>query len=609
MLAPSSSPVPPSIIRLLSTGQDDSSSGGELSDASSLAHMLERKEMSKKSFKKAIRVPSHLAIASPTPIPPPPRSHFSVPIILMESSPPPHRERQPTLMRSMTFSEALSSAIDSPSSPQSSLGPLPQLPPRPKYTRAAGTSSEATPRSSYRAGRGFHGRMLDRSTSSSHSLKPPTIKRTVSGGSIPPSLRSRPNSRVSFLVLREDSETASPDKSWQISSLTPAPKVHEEFRSSSFPGFPWESPAGQVDESRRHTFPVDNKVAPAPRPPVLARIRSAIMRYVTITEDVPSSSRSGPSRKTSADLGRSASTKSSPSGLNASTKKRSCIRSLFKKRCAHTMKTSSPAVPIFTYNRSATMAECSREFAPTRPHSGNELKRERSSISYQDVAGKHYVLPQEPGKRATWLPSEMTRINTPPSGHLVDGDKPLVLSRGFFFDISKPPEIEDDKARPSIKRPHAKPVPSSSPIPRTSYNSTITSTQTATMPGSRSFRKGVRHSSSYTNSEKATSSGIDFRRGSPDYFRQRILQTTDTPEEEEDVEMDFDIPDHLPNSPLCPKNATMYGLVVKEGPRGKKKVCPLHERGGNDGMTKSVSVDMSGTVKRKVRDFSLRDLL
>ncbi|KAF1354014.1 hypothetical protein BDV97DRAFT_347915 [Delphinella strobiligena] len=274
------------------------------------------------------------------------------------------------------------------------------------------------------------------------------------------------------------------------------------------------------------------------------------------------------------------------------------------------MKTSSPTVPTFTYNQSATMAECSREFAPTKRPGGDELKRERSSISYQDIAGKHYVLPQEPTKRAAWLPSEMTRINTPPSGHLMDGDKALGLSRGFFFDISKPPETEDDKARPSIKRPHARPdVRSNSSMPRTSYLSTITPTQTANMPGSRSFRKGVRQSSSYTNMEKATSSGIDFCRGSPDYFRQRILQTTNTPEEEEDVEIDVDVPDHLPNSPLCPKNATMYGLAVKEGPGGKKKVCPLHERGGGDGMTRSVSVDMSGTVKRKVRDFSFRDLL
>lgn len=122
---------------------------------------------------------------------------------------------------------------------------------------------------------------------------------------------------------------------------------------------------------------------------------------------------------------------------------------------------------------------------------------------------------------------------------------------------------------------------------------------------------------------------------SPEYFRQRVDQSENERDEEDDddgsVVYAWDLPDHLPNSPLCPQNARLYGKAVDE--RGGKKVCPMHgrdqplggdvgrEKGGGHGSKREKSIGTTsfargprarGGVGGRTRgrmEISLRDMM
>lgn len=58
--------------------------------------------------------------------------------------------------------------------------------------------------------------------------------------------------------------------------------------------------------------------------------------------------------------------------------------------------------------------------------------------------------------------------------------------------------------------------------------------------------------------------------GAPDYFSVKMRQVEMEAEDEEE-ELASDVPEHLPNSPLCPLNPrnSMYGQLL----------CPIHGKG------------------------------
>ena len=104
--------------------------------------------------------------------------------------------------------------------------------------------------------------------------------------------------------------------------------------------------------------------------------------------------------------------------------------------------------------------------------------------------------------------------------------------------------------------------------------------------------------------------------GTSDYFRQRIDDvsvrdqaktstsplTRDNEGTDQEVEVVVDIPDHLPNSPLCPKNAVLYGLSDMRD--GRRLICPLH--GDRSGVS---SVDGLANGVREKETVSLMDMM
>ncbi|TKA53768.1 hypothetical protein B0A49_12046 [Cryomyces minteri] len=133
---------------------------------------------------------------------------------------------------------------------------------------------------------------------------------------------------------------------------------------------------------------------------------------------------------------------------------------------------------------------------------------------------------------STYLATEMRRVNTPP----MLGDRPARKNkaRGFFFDYEAPDEAEQPKDRDSARTtPHH-------------LSSALDEGDTVPVAGFGS---------------------------SNDWFRVRmdeILNDDDDLDGDHDVPFVLDVPDHLPNSPLCP--------LSPKHKSGGKAVCPSHGR-------------------------------
>lgn len=569
--------------------------------------------MSKRNFKNMVAGPTHLALTGPVPGMSHPRMTSSGPTILMESTPVARTEKASPILRSMTLSEALNTTTDIQSSPTSSIGPLPVLPARPRYGRAGRSSSERLTSPAPRSGRGINARILNRSTtSSSNSLNPVSIKRTISGESVVKQERPiMPKTHVSFGSLRDVEEKDTPEKA----NKTPMTIAGEDSRRSSFP---WASPSRSVDRLRRFSYPAEKERgdgAKPMRPSVVTRIRSAFSRYMSISGTVSPSARSATSRRMSADRSRRSSSRTKEPS-NKVIPGKSCVKKVGKLLAKRPSLgggagEESPILSPFTHDARAFRPQSSGTLGQMRSMN-MEGDKARYSISYHDSKGRQYVMPQVISKKATWLPSEMTRINTPPIGHTPQGNA-NGPSRGFFFDHRKPPGVENeeramqgniDEATKVASAPSlARPSPDLRLTPQPSYESGRLGQPALTQSTLRGtlFRRTMRrlHTSSSYNSDDTPTIEIEAPYlGPPDMFRQRINLDVIAPKDNDsDLEFDYNIPDHLPNSPLCPKNAALYGLRTSVGDGRKRRACPLHDRKASTG--EHVEMIRAGIPERK----------
>lgn len=223
---------------------------------------------------------------------------------------------------------------------------------------------------------------------------------------------------------------------------------------------------------------------------------------------------------------------------------------------------SVPPTPTPWISRSERTTKSSPSISPlTVPQPGwLDIPVRRNPVpetleSYIAKDGQKYTRPDfHSPRQASFLPSEMRRVNTPPviksrSNH----------HRGFFFDIRNAPK------EPDLQSPDG-------------------SLGQFDRRGSVLGRLPAKSSSIWSrkwnrSSQNVASPAEDEEHLSPvpppvsPVFRQRFDQYSIVDDEDEDNESEFqlDVPDHLPSSPLCPLNPKYRG--------GVKAICPLHGRG------------------------------
>ncbi|KAF4552912.1 Hypothetical protein D9617_8g049250 [Elsinoe fawcettii] len=161
------------------------------------------------------------------------------------------------------------------------------------------------------------------------------------------------------------------------------------------------------------------------------------------------------------------------------------------------------------------------------------LQQSSTPMSAEYIAsdGKQYprMYLTSPGG-PSFLPSEMRRVNTPPVRQVASAGGHRGLGRNFFADVN-------DLGAANLSR------------------------ETLASQPQRKRRK-----------ERQTPGPERSVEGSKDFFRMRIDQAMDAPDDQT-TGFSFDIPDHLPNSPLCPLHPKHHG--------GQKLICPMHGRAKN----------------------------
>lgn len=157
----------------------------------------------------------------------------------------------------------------------------------------------------------------------------------------------------------------------------------------------------------------------------------------------------------------------------------------------------------------------------------------------------------------TYLPSEATRISTPPD------ETPGTSQRNFLFDVSPP--TDESKAPSSVsdstKAPSTK-APSEGPIPVKRAESSPQSGRQSPLCSSNS------PSSNRSHNRIAQ-------------LRDRWETGTQREKEERKYRFELDVPEHFPTSPLCPRNPSH-----KSGGTG---ICVYHGR--NLQLRKMLSID------------------
>lgn len=556
--------------------------------------------MSKRSYKRLMVPHPQLSLANPPPTTETPRARPSAPTILMESAPVEHTQRPVVITRSLTFAEVLASA-----SPVSSLGSLPQMPSQPRYGRHR--PNEPVIRPVARAGRGLNRRSANRSTTSStYSLKPTSVQRTISSESMKTLKPPYPRNRVSFAALKDVREQDSPPKPEKKDTIL----SNEDVRRSSFP---WAAPSAELEAPpRRFSSPVRkrmiNQVCPI-SPSVLARMRKTVSRYMHTIDDIPMSARSAPSRRMSMHRAkRNSEGSTTPKErinwfVGIFTIRRTGMKAMYRKRSSA------------SHEKRLSIPELSAAFALGQPsHKGSR----QSSATYHGSDGKAYTIPQATIKKATWLPSEMTRINTPPLA-VEAARKSSRPPRAFFFDYLNPPQAGDedkekDKPRGATSTPVLRPSPvavdssltvrkydPSANAQTPSVLTTLTSTSSWMTLSPRQTKKSsmstiLSPQIGRTEASMQTPGGDSIRSDQTDYFRQRIDAAADDIGNGEFGEFEYawNVPDHLPNSPLCPMNAELYGLIKGGNGIARRKACPLHEMRSVRRGAKAGRADKSG---------------
>lgn len=536
-----------------------------MSEASRYAQGLRRNpSLKKRIFKKTMQPPEHLIIACNRPQTPQ-RNIDTTPTIVMQSEPRPAK-RPLELTRAMAFSEALDDSLEVPSELATPIGSSPTTPtssrtPRPKHRRRLQSSefsiwSEGTPSPSTHSGASPTPiRSPLQRNPSSNSFRPSILKRQFpfqpdAERMIRPTIAT---SHVSFSLIGKLPRSNTVHSTIREDAATPIAPTEEPSRILSDTGFPWgtfkmlpttpDLPPPGRRRSLLGKFKL-NPIFPEGKDESTAGQEPG-QRLRVVDEPVKNNwfsrlfgafgMRQDPGQAPS----RRASVKSVGHGTNShSTEKKSV----------------SPL-----RGTSSSLLRLGRTFSPMP---ANEVKK-GCSMGGGDSESK--MLGTE---ALSFLRTEMIRVNTPPLRDLdIDGKK-----RGFFFDISKPPaEVTEGERLLRAKRR------------KESVNINVLTGPPTTSPKDEVVGKpGLlqRRTNSSQTTSKAASSVVSSGQTStnrspetPDYLRQRLATLVDTPEVASDETLVMDVPEHLPNSPLCP----LHPKYTDRG--GGRALCPMHGKG------------------------------
>ena len=196
-----------------------------------------------------------------------------------------------------------------------------------------------------------------------------------------------------------------------------------------------------------------------------------------------------------------------------------------------------------------------------------------SQPEYRSSSGEEYYKASLTGPNAlNFLPSETKRVDTPPMKKKPGGFK------GFFFDIRSMP---DEPPSADAETPEAAVTTRRRPIiPKGSFHSLI----------SKLSKPKLKHKPSHLSEEEQefTLDPLKFTDFQQTPFSQRYgdarrakmsqartymeeaLKADDNDDDEYMFQFEFNVPDHLPNSPLRPLNAKHKS--------GGKAICPIHGR-------------------------------
>ena len=237
---------------------------------------------------------------------------------------------------------------------------------------------------------------------------------------------------------------------------------------------------------------------------------------------------------------------------------------------------------------------------PTGAASGPQTK-------YQSADGKQYYKASLTGPGAlSYLPSEMTRVKTPPTigeGKML-GKKPSGF-KGFFLDLRSLPSdapihgSRDDSPEPARAKRRSSIMPKrslQSLLPKLSFHRLRSKLSRADLSATSEEEDPL----AVTNFEQTPFSQRygDARRAEMSVIRSLIDEALDSDAEGEGEsdeckwlhasEFALSVPDHLPNSPLCPLNP--------QHQTGGKSICPLHGRRRKHAPTRSSTARSSGTT-------------
>jgi hypothetical protein len=190
---------------------------------------------------------------------------------------------------------------------------------------------------------------------------------------------------------------------------------------------------------------------------------------------------------------------------------------------------------------------------------------------YRSASGEEFYRVSLSGPNAlSFLPSEMKRVNTPPESKKPKGFK------GFFFDMRSMPS-EMGEMEPESPEPRA--IKRRTPIFQTRSIQSLV--QKLSMPKLKRKKSNTRKESQESDDPLAVTGFQqtpysqrygDARRAKMSQVRSYMEEALkeDDDDEGSGFPFVFNVPDHLPNSPLCP--------LSPKHQSGGKAICPVHGR-------------------------------
>ena len=195
---------------------------------------------------------------------------------------------------------------------------------------------------------------------------------------------------------------------------------------------------------------------------------------------------------------------------------------------------------------------------------------------YKSATGEeHYKTTLTGPGDPSFLPSEMKRVNTPPITNAKSlASKPSGF-RGFFFDMRSMPadqtSLDSESPVPSKFQRRA-PI-----IPKRSLQSLLPK---LSLPKLKRKASGM-HQEPDVPEDPLAVTGFqqtpfsqrygDTRRAKMSRLKAYVDETLKESEEDDGTALSvYDVPDHLPSSPLCP--------LSSKHPSGGKAICPIHRR-------------------------------